>query len=246
MMMRDYDDQFDEDVDPKEVSELLVFHDKLNPKFFDEDDRMISSVRLNLLQNASEFYDFLEIPDLKVKDIIVVGSNASYNYTRYSDMDVHLLVDLAKTSCPDIMENLFHTKKSLWNERRNVKIKGQDIEMYVQDTASLLKSRGVYSLVSNKWLAKPSKSKPSIDDSAVITKTDGCVDYIDSIIEDRPSLDKVEAAIKKIHTMRRSGLDSGGEFSVENLTYKMLRNLGYIDKLYDLKAKIIDRKLSQF
>lgn len=244
--MRAFDDQFDEDIDPKEVSELLVFHDNLNPKFWDDDEKMVSSVRLTLLQNASEFYDFLDIPNLKVKDIIVVGSNASYNYTKYSDMDVHLLVDISKTSCPEIMENLFHTKKSLWNERRNVKIKGQDIEMYVQDTSSLLKSRGVYSLVSNRWLAKPSKSKPTIDDSAVIAKTDACVDYVDSILDDKPSLDKVEATISKIHNMRKSGLDSGGEFSVENLTYKMLRNLGYIDKLYDVKSKILDRKLSKF
>lgn len=246
MMMRDYDDQFDEDVDPKEISDLLVFHDKLNPKFWNDDEKMIPSVRLSLLKNSSEFYDFLEIPDLKVKDIIVVGSNASYNYTKYSDMDVHLLVDISKMQCPDIIENLFHTKKSLWNERRNVKIKGQDIEMYVQDTKSLLQSRGVYSLVNNKWLSKPTKDKPMIDDAAVIAKTDACADHIDRIIESNPSPEKLEATIQKIHKMRRSGLDSGGEFSTENLTYKMLRNLGYIEKLYDLKSKNTDKRLSQF
>lgn len=246
MMMRDYDDQFDEDVDPKEISDLLVFHDKLNPKFWNDDEKMIPSVRLSLLKNSSEFYDFLEIPDLKVKDIIVVGSNASYNYTKYSDMDVHLLVDISKMHCPDIMENLFHAKKSLWNERRNVKIKGQDIEMYVQDTKSLLQSRGVYSLVNNKWLSKPTKEKPMIDDAAVIAKTDACADHIDRIIESNPSPEKLEATIQKIHNMRRSGLDSGGEFSTENLTYKMLRNLGYIEKLYDLKSKNTDKRLSQF
>jgi hypothetical protein len=31
--------------------------------------------------------------------------------------------------------------------------------------------------------------------------------------------------------MRRTGLDTTGEFGVENLTFKVLRNIGYLDKL---------------
>ena len=44
--------------------------------------------------------------------------------------------------------------------------------------------------------------------------------------------------------MRRAGLDQGGEFSVENLAYKILRNLGYLDRLSRALDDQIDRGLS--
>jgi hypothetical protein len=33
--------------------------------------------------------------------------------------------------------------------------------------------------------------------------------------------------------MRQAGLDAGGEFSVENLAFKTLRNMGIIKALHD-------------
>jgi hypothetical protein len=38
----------------------------------------------------------------------------------------------------------------------------------------------------------------------------------------------------KIKRMRRSGLAKGGEYSIENLTFKVLRRSGYIEELYNL------------
>jgi len=44
--------------------------------------------------------------------------------------------------------------------------------------------------------------------------------------------------------MRKSGLTRGGEFSTENLAFKILRNQSYIDRLYQAQAQAQDRKLS--
>jgi hypothetical protein len=44
--------------------------------------------------------------------------------------------------------------------------------------------------------------------------------------------------------MRSAGLESGGEYSPENLTFKVLRREGYIEKLMDLKDKSYDKSLS--
>ena len=49
---------------------------------------------------------------------------------------------------------------------------------------------------------------------------------------------------KKLKSFRQSGLDVGGEYSYENLTFKLLRRNGYIHKLLDLKTKLTDKKLS--
>jgi len=48
----------------------------------------------------------------------------------------------------------------------------------------------------------------------------------------------------KIRSMRKSGLEKYGEYSTENLTFKILRNNGYLDKLYTGKLKNIDKELS--
>ena len=48
----------------------------------------------------------------------------------------------------------------------------------------------------------------------------------------------------KIKRFRQSGLDDGGEYSYENLTFKLLRRNGYIEKLINLKSEVIDNKLS--
>ena len=44
--------------------------------------------------------------------------------------------------------------------------------------------------------------------------------------------------------MRKAGLAQAGEFSVENLTYKTLRNLGYLDRLWNAGVEAEDRDLS--
>lgn len=234
-----------EEVTPEEIVDLIVFHDDLNPKFWTTDKRMLADVRFHLLQAAKEFYDFIDLPTLKISDIVVVGSNASFNYTELSDLDVHLVVDYRAAPCPSLMDNFFNTKKTLWNTQHDITVKGQQVEMYVQDTKSLLESNGVYSILKNRWVIEPNSEKPSWDDMAVVAKTNACAEEIDQLISGKPSEEEIDDLIYRIHAMRRSGLSDGGEFSTENLAYKSLRNLGYLTGLYDLKTKMTDSKLSK-
>jgi hypothetical protein len=44
--------------------------------------------------------------------------------------------------------------------------------------------------------------------------------------------------------MRQSGLDAGGEFSTENLAFKIIRNKKFLDKLYKTKNSKVDQELS--
>lgn len=233
-----------EEVAADEIIDLIVFHDELNPKFWDSDKQMDPKVRLHLLQAAKAFYDFIELKTLKIKDIVVVGSNAAYNYTDLSDLDVHLIVNFKDMDCADVMENFFSTKKTLWNLQHDITVKGQPVEMYVQDTTALLESNGVYSILKKRWIVEPRADKPSWDDGAVVAKTNSCAEEIDKLMSGEPAEGEIDELLYRIHNMRRAGLLRGGEFSTENLAYKSLRNLGYLSRLYDLKGLKADKKLS--
>jgi hypothetical protein len=233
-----------EDVNPDDLRKYIVFHDTLNDKFWDSNNRMKPEVRLRLMKAAVQFYDFLELTDLRVEDIIVCGSNASFNYTDLSDLDVHLIVDFKKAPCPTLIENFFTTKKTLWNTLHNVKLRGQDVEMYVQDKEGALEANGVYSILRNKWLTIPKKSKPSWDDAAVVAKTNALANEIDAILDANPKSEDIDGMLARIKTMRRAGLAEGGEFATENLAFKSLRNLGYLNRLFVARNEIEDAQLS--
>ena len=48
----------------------------------------------------------------------------------------------------------------------------------------------------------------------------------------------------KLKKMRRTGLETGGVFSVENLAFKVLRRSGHMGILYDTIRKAYDSKMS--
>ena len=54
---------------------------KMNPK-----------VRERLLEIAYEYQEFLDV-DVVVSDIQMTGSLTNYNWSEYSDVDLHLIVD---------------------------------------------------------------------------------------------------------------------------------------------------------
>ena len=94
----------------------------------------------------------------------------------------------------------------------------------------------------------PEKSNPKIDDRKIIEKGEEYAKQIDELISKNKDGEDVSNEIDdlkdKIKKFRQSGLDDGGEYSYENLTFKLLRRNGYIEKLVNLKSKLKDNKLS--
>jgi len=219
------------------------FHRRLNPHLWRR-DRLRVPVRLKLLKTALAFYQFLELDNLVVKDIILTGSNAAYNYTALSDVDVHLIVDYTKTPCPDLAINFFTTKKTLWNQTYNVAIFGHPVELYVENLADPVTANGVFSILHNKWLKHPNRVPPTRDDSSVKQKAAAYADEIESLLAAQPSLKDINHLLVRLRTLRRNGLMTGGEFSVENLAYKLLRAQGFLQNVYDAKIRIRELSLS--
>ena len=221
------------------VNEVSVeFHDKLNPAFW-ENMEIKTTVQVKLLTIAKKFIEFLKVPNLNLKDIWFMGSNAAYVYTNFSDIDLHIIVD----DPDDHLKELYDAKKRLWNEQHNITIKGYDVELYVQDIKEPNASMGIYSLLKNKWLTKPQKVKANIDDVSVQQKFKHIAKMINHGIKkhDKDYLDKVATEIKD---MRKAGLQRAGEFSAENLAFKELRNGGYLEKLSNARQELEDAELS--
>tara|TARA_B100000700_G_C15035726_1_gene852701 strand:+ start:2328 stop:3152 length:825 start_codon:yes stop_codon:yes gene_type:complete len=210
-----------------------------------EENELKQGLRNILYKIALEFYLSLDI-SAPIKDIIITGSLANYNYTKVSDVDLHVLFDFSEIDENlDLVKNYMNAKKSIWNEKHNIKIKGHDVELYGQDVNEEHHSTGVYSIMSDKWLTVPKRESAKLDLPAVQRKASALMKMIDNLLEkDDPSIKKIDALKKKIKNMRQSGLERSGEYSAENLAFKVLRNTGYIERLYDRAVKEFDKSLS--
>jgi pyrimidine deaminase RibD-like protein len=219
-----------------QISDAISFHDELNPKLWNNNN-LRPEVKKQLEIVAQDFLSELGVDDLDVKDITVSGSNAAYSYTPHSDLDLHILIDMSKLDNNEVYKELFNAKKNIYNDTHNILIHGVPVELYVQDAREPVVSLGEYSIKDNKWLRLPTKRRANFDQNATKAKYEKLQDLIEFALNTR-RLGKVEKTIKKIKQYRQAGLDKGGEFGPENLAYKMLRNQGYITKLYDLRDKL--------
>ena len=224
----------------------------LNPKVWEdfesaENSTMKPKVRKALMRIAEEFIEDLG-DDVFVEDIYLMGSLANFNWSEYSDFDLHVIVDFERyEKQEDLYKELFDLKKKLFNDKHNIKIFGYDVEVYAQGISDESHSDGVYSVMNNEWVHKPKRTSKDLDMSVLKTKIKSWTDKIDDAIEDAKSEGNVETLKKlkdKLKDYRQSGLDKDGEFSYENLVFKYLRRSGHIGKLFDEKTKIKDKELS--
>ena len=223
----------------------------LNPEVWETEDKLNPEVRDKLLEIASEFIDFISVP-IVVEDVIFTGSLANYNWSEYSDIDLHVVCDFSQFN-EDLLElyqELFKVKKTIFNSDYNIKIFGYDVELYVQNEAEAHFSTGVYSVLNDEWIDKPRKENEKIDTSILKSKIEQWMGKIDTVINNSKgeSVEESKEYVKnlkdKIKKFRSSGLKSGGEYSYENLTFKYLRRNGYLDKLFEFEKSLTDKGLS--
>jgi hypothetical protein len=216
----------------------------LNPNIWDE-FHLISNLQEKFIQIAEHFYEFLET-SAPVLDIILIGSNANYNWTKYSDIDLHVVINYLEVGDNlHLVEQYLRAKKSIWNTNYPLKYKEMNIELYAQDSNDELHSSvGIYSLLHKKWIRKPSADIISIDDSDIDHKAAPYEYEINSLKSDDPKLDyKIKDILHRLRNLRATGLEAAGEYSIENLAYKQIRNKGYLSKLKELLHKSTYGKL---
>jgi hypothetical protein len=231
-----------QELDSFKISDAITFHDKLNPKLWNG-TKLRPEVKQQLEAIADDFLQEMGIHDLDVRDITVSGSNAAFSYTNHSDLDLHILVNISDLPHSEIYKELFHAKKTLYNDTHDITIHRVPIELYVQDASEPVVSLGEYSIKNDEWLKIPTKRRANFDQNATKAKYEKLLDIVKQAIEST-NLNKILKVLKKIKQYRQAGLDKGGEFGPENLAFKALRSQGYITKLYDLRDKLHSQHLT--
>ena len=222
------------------LADAVKFHRRLNPRIWGRDEHLLPEVREKLLTIAEDFQEFLGVEDLDIQDITISGSNAAYSYTKNSDIDLHLVVNMP----PDpVYQELFNAKKYQYNDEHNIRIGGADVELYVQPADQAHHSQGIYSVRDNKWISIPQRKRAQVDDACVRDKTADLDARIHAAVKSK-NIEVIAALWDKIKTMRKIGLEQHGEFGCENIAFKMLRNSGCIRLLKDAMTAAQDRELS--
>jgi len=225
-----------------DLGAAINFHDELNTKLF-EDNKLRPEVRKQLMVIADDFKEELEIPDSEVEDLTISGSNAAYSYSKHSDLDLHLIVDIAALPNSELQQKLFNARKSLYNQSHDLKIRGIPVELYVQDSAQPHVSLGIYSVKNDEWIKEPVKTRANLNQTATKAKYEKLKDLIE-LAERARSLELVLNIMDTLKRYRKAGLTETGEFGPENLAFKVLRSQGYIDRLYDLRDELHSERLS--
>ena len=230
---------------------MRFYNDTLNQKFWSEDNKFDPDIREKLLSITDDFIHNLDLEGVDISDITLTGSNSNYNYNEYSDLDVHVLIDFKDINeDEDLVKKALDGPRFVWNLRHNVNLRGHDVEMYMQDKDEPHIASGLYSLKDNKWITEPSYDPPSIDIKDVFKKANSIETDVEILKEKildargeeaRELHERANRLKKKISNMRKRGLAREGEFSVENLAFKVLRNTEVIGDLIDIISSSYDR-----
>ena len=218
----------------------IELHSQLNPQLW-SGDKLDQKVQAALLRIAREFYEFLEF-DAPLEDIQITGSQANYTYSKYSDIDLHLIVNYKNVTCDQPVEAMFDAKRKLWKERHNITIHGIPVEVYVEDTNRPVTGSS-YSILNDSWQRRPKKIRAHWDNADISRETLVWLEHIKDALASR-DLERIEKIKEDLARYRKAGLRDQGEFGSHNLAYKNLRNLGVVSLLMQALTRLEDQDLS--
>lgn len=236
-----------------QITEEIVKHTELNPKLWTKNNELKPEVKDKILEIVDIFVATLAENEIEIKlqDVLLIGSNASFNYTDNSDLDIHLIADSTTLKCdPKLVDALYSAYRSIFNSKYDINFYNIPIELYVETELSKRISAGVYSVLQETWIKEPQEQEiPEIDKKAfnkVFKHWENKFKEIKKAFKNEEFLDEshIISFIETIYSLRKEGLSSEGEFSILNLVFKELRNKGYLDELKEMKNVLISQRLS--
>ena len=215
-------------------------HNELNPLLWQGED-LRPEVKMTLLKIAKDFIEYVEVP-FEVKDLVLTGSQLGYYYTKHSDLDLHIIVDFDTVNCDREAAELFDTKRLLYKKQYDISIHGVPVEVYIEDSNFPAVS-ATYSLGKGGWKVKPNSQPEEIDSAEIIRMSKIWQTVIGKAIESN-DLETGRKVLKMLRNYRKLGLKQTGEYGIENLVYKTLRNSKIIEKLMKMIGDLHDQSLS--
>lgn len=215
-------------------------HDKLNPALWQGED-LLPDVKSALVKIAEDFKKYIDIP-FDVEDLVITGGQVSYYYTKHSDLDLHLVVDFNSVNCDREAAELFDTKRLLYKNRYSITVKGIPVELYVEDERYPAVSSS-YSLFSNSWLKRPTMQNDAIDLKEIERMSAVWQKIIDASLTSN-DVKTAKKTLDLLRNYRKLGLKQTGEYGVQNLVYKTLRNSKTLEKLITFIDDMHEKDLS--
>ncbi len=234
----------------KNIISSFKVQEELNPDiwYYDgESYKMKPEIRISLLDIVKDYTDFIDV-ELDIDDVTLTGSLSNFNWSEFSDVDLHILTDFEDKD--PLLKKYLDSRRIIWNSLRSVTTKGFDVEIYVQDNNEPHFASGVYSVLYNEWIVEPKQEEVSIDSKKILSKAKNWMSQIDKIennskrVDPEEVLKDIDRFKSKIKKYRGSGLEDKGEYSYENLTFKFLRRNEYLKKLNDVRNSLIDKNLT--
>jgi hypothetical protein len=251
-LINEINSEFDKNiVIPKDVLTSFKLKKKLNDDIW-ENDKLKEKIRVKLLKIGKDFIKDLELSsDVKILDVLFTGSLANFNWSKFSDIDLHIVIDFKKVDSDDkIVKTLFDAKKNVWNKEHDITVYDYSVELYVQDKNESLAATAVFSVLKNKWLKKPNREEFKVPKKALQDKVKIFIEKLKDINNEykdknyKNVIKKSDSLKTKIRRMRKSGLEQSGEYSLENIIFKVLRRTNFIEELNMLKSKAYDNLMS--
>lgn len=222
----------------EKFSLTLQYHSRLNSKLWNKTE-LKEGIADTVMEQAMAYAKFCNIPKERIKDVIITGGNVGYNYTKFSDADSHILCDLEGLDAAKFQEKQFEYKKK-WSAAHDIKVAGYPLEIFAANQKERIPDgQGVYSVMFNKWVIVPEHQnwKEVVANPLVMRKMKHSYDVAEDLIKNG-SAAEIDAFSNKLWKGRAAGLHKAGEFSIENLNYKNLRNLGVLERLKARSEKL--------
>jgi hypothetical protein len=229
---------------------------ELCPKIWDNGNELKSEIRLKLMDIADDFWKGTNVTWVKPTDYILTGSICNYNWSKYSDIDLHIVVDFSKVDKrKNFVQEFFDAKKNEYNDEHDkLTIYGFPVELYVQDINADTESKGIFSLYDDEWIIEPSykdigdiyTGNIRIKETAakIMTKIDDLCDEAeetDDSVKLEHILNRAYDLKDKIYSFRKDSLKKNGEMSFGNIVFKCIRRSEYTNKLFDLISDTEDK-----
>lgn len=231
-------------------SVLRVYNKTLDPNIWNSDKTINPEIRDSLLKIAEDFYNSTDLNG-EIHDILLIGSSANYNWTPSSDIDLHIVIDIAEEKINEEYARKFMDGLAFkWNTEHDIELKKHPVEVYLQDirepnsNAQLSRDgAAIYSLFDGKWLQEPNMRKIDLDADKIRKKFQSIQLKAKNLI-DTSNIEKLKELMKSIRNYRDAGLSAGGEFSIENLVFKALRKTEVLKQIKDTINTVYDKQVS--
>lgn len=227
------------------ISNLLIMPN-LNPRIWDDNQKLFPEIRKKLLTISKEFLDEV-VGAIKIKYVVLTGSLCTFHWRADSDWDLHIIAEPKEDSYKEVLLDYFATKSKEFNNRHDITLKGYKVEVNLKDIESEYEHKAIYDLIKDNWIIEPKEDQENmlfLDNPKVLELAHKFQNRIDDMIVKGAPLSDFKTLRDELKQLRTKGLQEGGEYSLGNLVFKTLRYSGHLQKIADYRLSLFDKELS--